>query len=320
MQLYPPITPYRTGWLPVDTLHTLYFEECGNPTGHPILFLHGGPGAGIEEKHRQYFDPTVYRIILFDQRGSGKSQPHASLEQNSSWDLVEDIEKLRLKLEIEQWMVFGGSWGSTLALVYAILHTIHVEALILRGICLCRPLEIHWLYQYGAHLLFPDIWEKYIAPIPEKERADFLAAFYRRLTSEDPEVRKVAANAWMTWEAALLKLQFDPEIFAAFTASDRADAIARLECHYFIHNAFFPTDNWILENIERIHSIPGVIIHGRYDVICPLDNAWQLHRHWASSRLEIIPDAGHAASEPAITAALIRATDALRGRFGHRSR
>jgi proline iminopeptidase len=310
--MYPPIQPYRTGTLAVDRIHTLYFEECGNPKGKPILFLHGGPGSGIEEKHRQYFDPKVYRIILFDQRGSGKSTPHAALEANTTWDLVEDIEKLRDHLGITEWAVFGGSWGSTLSLVYAIMHPSKVRALVLRGIFLCRSVELQWFYQYGAHFLFPDIWEEYLQPIPEEERGDLMAAYYKRLTSNDPKIRETAAKAWSTWEGALIKLKFDPEIFSSFIAPHHADALARIECHYFVNKSFFPSDNWILENVEKIRHIPGVIVHGRYDIVCPLDNAWQLHKRWPEAKLEIIPDAGHAASEPGIADALIRATDSLR--------
>lgn len=310
--LYPPLQPNSTGFLSVDPMHTLYFEECGNPKGKPILFLHGGPGSGIEEKHRQYFDPKIYRIILFDQRGCGKSTPHASIEANTTWDLVDDIEKLRKHLNVTQWVVFGGSWGSTLALTYAIKHPEVVLALIVRGIFLCRPQELQWFYQSGAHFIFPDAWENYLKPIPEKERGNMISAYFKRLTSSDPKIREEAAIAWSGWEGATLKLRFDPEIFSSFTASHHADAIARVECHYFMNNSFFPSDNWILENVSKIRHIPGIIVHGRYDIICPLDSAWQLHRAWPEAILEIIPDAGHAASEPGIVDALVRATDHFR--------
>jgi proline iminopeptidase len=310
--LYPPIQPYATGFLQVDSLHKIYFEQCGNAQGKPILFLHGGPGSGLEEKHRQYFDPKAYRIILFDQRGSGKSTPHASLEANTTWDLVADIEKLRLHLGIDRWIVFGGSWGSTLALSYAIEHPKPTEALILRGIFLSRPEELHWYYQFGAHHIFPDAWENYVNPIPPSERHNMIAAYYQRLTSEDAKVREEAAFAWSAWEAVALRLRFDPELFSSFTISDHADALARIECHYFINKSFFSSDNWILENVQKIAHIPGVIVHGRYDIVCPLENAWLLHKRWPIAKLEIIPDAGHSASEAGIMDALIRATDHFR--------
>lgn len=309
---YHPIQPYRTGFLKVDSIHTIYFEESGNPEGKPVLFLHGGPGSGTEEKHRRYFDPKAYRIILFDQRGSGKSTPHACLEANTTWDLIDDIEKLRTFLTIDKWVVFGGSWGSTLALAYAIEHPARVLALVVRGIFLCRPLELDWFYQYGAHLLFPDAWESYLEQIPEAERDNMIAAYYKRLTSEDPKTRENAAIAWSAWEAALLRLRFDPTLFSSFVTPHHADALARIECHYFINKAFFPTDNWILENAAKIRHIPCFIVHGRYDVVCPIDSAWQLHKQLPSAKLEIIPDAGHSASEPGIAEALIRATDSLR--------
>ncbi len=310
--IYPPIRPYATGFLTVSPVHTLYFEECGNANGKPILFLHGGPGSGLEEKHRQYFDPSSYRIVLFDQRGCGKSTPHASLEANTTWDLVEDIERLRQHLGIDQWIVFGGSWGSTLALTYAIQHPKAIEALILRGIFLSRPEELHWFYQSGAHFIFPDAWEHYLKPIPLTERHDMITAYYKRLLSPDPIVRQEAAIAWSGWEAAALRLRFDPELFSSFTTPHHADAIARIECHYFLNKSFFPTDHWILDNIGKARHIPAIIIHGRYDIVCPLESAWQLHKRWPEAKLEIIPDAGHSASEPGITDALIRATDLFR--------
>lgn len=261
--------------------------------------------------HRSFFDPARYHIILFDQRGCGKSIPFSCLENNTTWDLVEDIERLRTHLNIENWVVFGGSWGSTLALTYAIKHPNHVQGLILRGIFLCRPQEIKWYYQFGAHHLFPDLWEQYCAPISLDERADFVRAYYQRLTSLNPEVRKEAAKAWAGWEGGTSKLHFDPELFASFTADDLADSVARIECHYFVHNTFFETDNWILENVNTIRSIPAVIIQGRYDIPCPIVSAWDLHQAWPEAKLEIIPDVGHAATEPGIMDALIRATDSF---------
>jgi proline iminopeptidase len=309
---YPDIEPYKTGFLQVNVEHSIYFEESGNPKGKPVIFLHGGPGSGTEPFHRRFFDPKAYRIILMDQRGCGKSTPHSSLNDNTTWDLVSDIERLRTKLEIDKWVVFGGSWGSTLSLTYAISHPEAVSALVLRGIFLCRKNEIEWFYQKGAHMIFPDEWEKYLAPIPHDERGDMINAYYRRLTSPDKAVRMEAAKAWSGWEGATIKLKFDHELFKSFTADGHADAIARIECHYFVNNCFFKGDNWILENISKIRKIPGIIVHGRYDVVCPVEAAWALHKAWPEAKLQIIGDAGHAASEPGITDALVRAMDALR--------
>lgn len=311
-QKYPPIEPYRTGFLDVGDGHRLYFEESGNPKGQPILFLHGGPGSGTEPGHRSYFDPKAYRIILLDQRGSGKSTPHASLLHNTTWHLVADIEVLRTFLEIDRWVVFGGSWGSTLALAYAQTHPQVVKALILRGIFLGTKDEISWFYQKGAHHIFTEEWEKYAAFIPEEERSDLLHAYYRRLTAEDPMVRKMAAKAWSRWEAVNLRLRFDPELLNHFTEDARADSLARLECHYFVNRCFFKTDQWLLEHVGKIRHIPAVIIHGRYDLVCPFSSAWALHKAWKEAAFEVIPDAGHAAGEIGITDALVRATDAFR--------
>jgi proline iminopeptidase len=307
--LYPPIEPNQTGFLREEDGHSIYWEESGNPSGKPILFVHGGPGIGTFPYNRSFFDPEIYRIILFDQRGSGKSLPFSKLENNTTWDLVNDIERLRKYLGIQNWVVFGGSWGSTLGLTYAIKHPQAVKGLILRGIFLCRPKEIQWYYQSGAHHLFPDLWEKYIAPIPVAERGDFVQAFYRRLTSPDGETRKAAAQAWSGWEGGTSKLLFDPALLATFTEDKTADSIARIECHYFSHNTFFDTDNWILENINPIRHIPCIVVQGRYDIPCPIESAWELHRAWPEAELEIIPDAGHASTEPGIMDALIRATD-----------
>jgi proline iminopeptidase len=312
---YPPIEPYRTGFLEVDSGHKLYWEESGNPKGLPVIFLHGGPGSGTEPGHRCYFDPKVYRIVLMDQRGCGKSKPHSSLKENTTWHLVADIEKVREHLKIGKWVVFGGSWGSTLSLAYAETHPEKVMALILRGIFLGRERELHWFYQFGAHHIFPDEWEKYIDPIPVSERKDMLRAYYKQLTSEDPAVRKRAASAWSAWEGAALKLIFDPSLFLQFVEDTHADALARVECHYFVNRCFFKTDNWLLEQADRIRHIPGRIIHGRYDIICPMESAWDLHKAYPEAELEIIKDAGHAASEPGIMDALIRATDYFGQRF-----
>lgn len=306
---YPPIEANKTGFLDVGFGHNIYWEESGNPTGVPIVFLHGGPGSGTNASHRSYFDPALYRIVLFDQRGSGKSTPHAELKNNTTWDLVEDIERLRKFLKIDRWVVFGGSWGSTLAIAYAETHSERVKALILRGIFLCRKKELHWFYQFGAHHIFTDEWEKYIEPIPPSERGDMMQAYYKRLTSSDADVRKKAAVAWSAWESVNLRLIFDPALFAQFVEDFHADALARIECHYFVNNCFFKTDNWLIENVDKIRHIPAVIIQGRYDLVCPFESAWELHKAWPEARLEIIPNAGHAASEEGICDALIRATD-----------
>ena len=311
-QLYPEITPYQTGFLKVDEEHTLYWEESGSPKGQSVIFLHGGPGSGTEPFNRRFFDPSAYRIILMDQRGCGKSKPFASLHNNTTWHLVEDIEKLRKHLKIDRWVVFGGSWGSSLALAYAILFPEKVKALILRGIFLCRKEEILWLYQRGAHYIFPDAWEHFIEPIALDERKDFIKAYYRQLTSEDRSVRMRAAKAWSGWEASVAKLRFDPAFFANFTDDTHAESIARIECHYFMNNCFFPTDHWILEHIEKIRKIPARIVHGRYDIVCPFENAWMLHRAWKEARLDIIPDSGHSATEVGIIDALIQASDEFR--------
>lgn len=310
---YPPLEPTRSGFLQVGKLHHIYWEESGNPQGKPVLFLHGGPGSGTDPSHRCFFDPQAYRIFLFDQRGCGKSTPHAELRENTTWDLVEDIERLREMFGVKEWVVFGGSWGSALALTYAISYPRRVLGLIVRGIFLGMSHELQWFYQKGVSLLFPDRWEKYLAPIPVAERGDLISAYHKRLTCGDEAIALEAARAWSGWEGGCLRLRFDPQLFAQFTDSHRALAIARIECHYFINRCFFPTDNWILSQAHRLKGIPGRIIHGRYDVVCPLDNAWQLHKVWLDATLEIIPDAGHAAGEAGIQDALIRATDAFRG-------
>jgi len=306
-KLYPPIKVNRQFWLQVDPLHELYVEESGNPEGLPVLFVHGGPGAGCEEKHRSYFDPNVYRIILFDQRGAGKSRPHASLERNTTLDLVSDMEKIRVALEIDRWVLFGGSWGSTLSLVYAELHPDRVMGLILRGIFLCRPSEIAWFYQDGAKHLFPDYWQDFIAPIPDDERHDLLNAHHRRLTGDDEVARMRSAEAWSVWEGRTATLVPKREVVDFFSNPHVALALSRIESHYFVNHIFLE-QNYILANAYRLKNIPGTIVHGRYDVVCPLENAWDLHRAWPESSLEIIPDAGHSASEPGIVHALIQAT------------
>jgi proline iminopeptidase len=307
--LYDPIEPFDRGWLPVSPVHTLYYEQCGNPEGQPVVFLHGGPGGGIVPDYRRYFDPEAYRIVLFDQRGAGQSTPHANLEDNTTWDLVADIERLREHLGVESWMVFGGSWGSTLALAYAQTHPQRARQLVLRGIFLCRPKEIQWFYQEGASAIYPDVWEEYLKVIPENERHDMLTAYYRRLTSEDEAVRLEAARAWSIWEGSTSKLLPDPSLIEHFGATHMALALARIECHYFMNNAFFETDNYLIENVDKIRRIPAVIVQGRYDVVCPMMSAWELHRAWPEAELQVIPDAGHSASEPGIINALVDATD-----------
>ncbi|MCS6885207.1 MAG: prolyl aminopeptidase [Acidobacteriota bacterium] len=307
--LYDEIEPYETGYLQVSSLHSLYYEQSGNPQGKPVVFLHGGPGAGSEPIHRRFFSPKAYRIIIFDQRGAGRSKPHACLEENTTWHLVEDIERLRGHLGIDRWVVFGGSWGSTLALAYAQTYPQRVKALALRGIFLCRPEEITWFYQKGADAIFPDFWEEYLAPIPQEERSDMIAAYYRRLTSEDETVRLAAARAWSIWEGSTSKLYVSQALIDNFAEPHKALALARIECHYFINNAFMPTNNHLIENVPKIRHIPAVIVQGRYDIVCPMMSAWQLHKAWPEARFQIIPDAGHSVTEPGITDALIRAMD-----------
>lgn len=311
-ELYPETAPYRTGRLPVSDIHELYFEECGNPNGKPVVFLHGGPGGGIEAKHRRFFDPSAYRIVLFDQRGCGKSTPFASLDENTTWDLVDDIEHLRSHLAIERWQVFGGSWGSTLALAYAETHPTRVTELVLRGIFLLRPEEIRWFYQEGASFLFPDAWEPYAQHIPEPERSDLLRAYYSRLTHQDIAIRIAAAKIWSVWEGSTSCLLPNEDLIAHSGADDFALAFARIECHYFVHGAWLTPGRELLANIDRIRHIPAVIVQGRYDVVCPTKSAWDLHRAWPEAALHIVPDAGHSVGEPGISSELIAATDKFR--------
>ncbi|MEP6913276.1 MAG: prolyl aminopeptidase [bacterium] len=307
--LYESIEPYDTGRLKVSDVHELYYEQVGNPNGKPVVFLHGGPGGGLTTDYRRYFNPEIYRVVLFDQRGSGKSTPHASLEENTTWDLVADIERLREHFGIDRWQVFGGSWGSTLALSYAETHPDRVRELVLRGIFLCRPKEIKWFYQEGASWIFPDVWEEFLKVIPENERDDMVSAYYRRLTSDDEQVRIAAARAWSIWEGSTSKLLFDYHSIERFAEAEFALAFARIECHYFMNNCFFPTENYLIENVAKIRQIPSVIVQGRYDVVCPMTSAWDLHRAWPEADLRIIPDAGHSISEPGIIDALVDATD-----------
>ena len=277
----------------------------------PLVFLHGGPGGGCDAIQRRYFDPRKWRIVLFDQRGCGRSRPHAELRENTTWDLVADIKKLRTHLGIAQWLVFGGSWGSTLALAYAQSHPARVQALVLRGIFLLRAAEVAWFYQAGASQLFPDAWEGYLQAIPKRERGDLLNAYYKRLTSRDPQVRRKAALAWSVWEASTSKLVSDPALIRKFGGGRFAEAFARIEAHYFVNRGFFKRDDQLLRNIGRIRHIPGVIVQGRYDVVCPLRSAWDLHRAWPEAELIVVPDAGHSMSETGIRAALIKSTNAL---------
>ncbi|MEQ8755536.1 MAG: prolyl aminopeptidase [Coleofasciculus sp. G1-WW12-02] len=308
-ELYPPIEPYNQGMLQVSNLHRISYEESGNPEGKPVLVLHGGPGGGSQPFYRQYFNPNQWRIVLFDQRGSGKSTPHAQLQENTTWDLVSDIEKLRLHLGIEKWVVFGGSWGSTLSLAYSQTHPEPCQGLILRGIFMLRQKELRWFYQQGASYIFPDAWEHYIKPIPEAERDDFISAYYQRLTSPDPHIRQAAAKAWSIWEASTSKLIQDPDLMQRFGESNFAEAFARIECHYFINKGFFESEDQLLRNIDRIRHIPGVIVQGRYDVVCPMISAWELHQVWSEAEFIVVPDSGHAITEPGIRRALIEATD-----------
>ena len=310
--LYPEIEPYDTGRLKVSALHTLYYEQCGNPRGKPVVFLHGGPGGGCNARCRQFFDPDAYRIILFDQRGCGRSTPHAELRENTTWDLVADIERLRAHLGIGRWQVFGGSWGSTLALAYAEAHPEQVTELVLRGIFLLRRWELEWFYQQGCDALFPDAWEKYIEPIPSVERGDLISAYHRRLTHDDPAVRLAAARAWSIWEGSTSFLYQDAAHIESSGADEFAQAFARIECHYFVHGGFMRSDRQLLEDIDRIRQIPATIVQGRYDVVCPMRSAWDLHRAWPEADLRIVTDAGHSAFEPGNIDALVRATDRYR--------
>ena len=310
--LYPELEPYDQGFVQASSVHRVYYEQCGNPLGKPVVFVHGGPGGGCSPKARRFFDPEAYRIVLFEQRGCGRSTPHASLEDNTTWALVADMERLRELLHIERWQVFGGSWGSTLGLAYAQAHPDRVTELVLRGIFTLRDRELQWFYQRGADALFPDAWEGYVEPIPPEERDDFIAAYYRRLTHADRDVQLRAARAWSRWEAATSHLLVDEDALTAFAIDDFALAFARIECHYFVNKGFFPADGWLLQQVERVRRIRGVIVQGRYDVVCPMETAWALHRAWPEAAFVCVPDAGHAAFEPGITAALVAATDRFR--------
>ena len=312
--LYPHIEPYVNHTFEVEPPHKLHVEECGNPDGIPVVFLHGGPGSGCEPYHRRFFNPDKYRIILFDQRGCGRSTPHAELENNTTQALVSDMEMIREKLGVDRWVVFGGSWGSTLGLVYAETHPEKVLGLILRGIFLCRPKEIHWFYQEGASKLFPDYWQAYLKPIPVAEHDDLLQAYYRCLTSDNEVKRMAAAKAWSLWEGRCATLQPKKAVTDHFSDPFTALSLARIECHYFVNNSFLE-ENQILRDASRLHDIPGVIVHGRYDAVCPIESAWELYQIWRKAELKIIPSAGHSASEPGIADALVTATNVMAERL-----
>jgi proline iminopeptidase len=307
--LYDPIETYDQGMLPVSSLHTIYYEQSGNPEGNPVVFLHGGPGGGTTPDYRRFFDPASYRIVVFDQRGSGASTPYACLEENTTWDLVADIEKLRQHLSIERWVVFGGSWGSTLALAYAETHPERVKALVLRGIFLVRKPELEWFYQKGVDAVFPDFYEEYVRLIPLEERGDMMRAYYKRLTSEDEAVRFAAARAWSIFEGSTSKLFIDQQLIDDFGSPEKAVALARIECHYFLNNCFFDSEDYLIENVGKIRHIPTVIVQGRYDMVCPMMSAWDLHKAFPEAELVIVPDAGHSAFEKGNTSALVEATD-----------
>ncbi|UJR18209.1 hypothetical protein I4U23_005110 [Adineta vaga] len=311
--LYPEIEPYKTGMLKVSDIHTLYYEEVGNPSGKPIVFIHGGPGSGTTARERRFFDPQTYRILIYHQRGAGNSTPNACLEQNTTWHLVDDLEKLRQHFNVDQWIVFGGSWGSTLSLAYAETYPDRVKALILRGIFCCRRKELLWFYQEGASMIFPDAWEQFLEPIPIGERGDLMSAYHRRLTGKDEKEMLKAATAWSVWELSLSRLYVDPSHIArAINDAKYAIAFARIESHYFVHGAFMNEDDQLLKNADKIKDIPGVIVQGRYDVVCPAFTAWDLHKVWSKAEFHWVDDAGHSMKEVGIVDQLITATDKFR--------
>ncbi len=312
-QPYLPIEPYNSGTLKVSELHTIYFEECGNPEGKPVLLVHGGPGGGSNPSMRRLHDPETYRIILFDQRGCGRSTPHACLEDNTTWALVADMERIREHLNIDRWQLLGGSWGSTLSLAYAQTHPDRVTELVLRGIFTLRRKELLWFYQSGCSEIYPDAWENYLAPIPEEERGDLIAAYHKRLIGEDTAIRAQAARAWSVWEGSTLSLLEDPARVTRFNSDHFALAFARIECHYFVNGGFFNSDDHLIANAGILKDIPGVIVQGRYDVVTPPTTAWALSKTWPQADLKIVPDAGHSASEPGIVHELVNATDRFRG-------
>jgi len=314
LTLYPDIKPYASHSFEVDKPHVLHIEECGNPKGLPIVFVHGGPGAGCEPFHRRFFDPNLYRIVLFDQRGCGRSTPHAELQANTTQALVADMELIRQRLNIDKWVIFGGSWGSTLGLIYAQTHADRVLGLVLRGIFLCRDEDITWFYQDGAGRIFPEYWQQYLAPIPMEERGDMVRAYYKRLTGQDEISRMAAAKAWSIWEGRTATLEPRQSVVEHFAHPHTALSLARIECHYFINQSFL-APNQIIRDAYKLATIPGVIVHGRYDVVCPVDQAWALHQAWPQADLKIIGDAGHSATEPGIVDALVRATQKMALRY-----
>ncbi|KAK2149803.1 hypothetical protein LSH36_436g05014 [Paralvinella palmiformis] len=307
--LYPEIEPFDSGHLPVSDLHQVYYEQCGNPKGNPVIFLHEGPGGGCDANIRRFFDPNAYRIVVMDQRGAGKSTPPAELKDNTTWHLVSDIEKLREHLDISKWVVFGGSWGSALSLAYSEQHPDRVKALVLRGIFTLRRKEIEWYYQYGASVLFPDKFEEYIKPIPTVERHDLVSAYYRYLTSADKAKQLECAKAWSNWEMATSRLHEDPQLLNKTESDIWSLQFARIECHYFVHGGFFESDSQLLDNVNKIRHIPATIIQGRYDVVCPMMTAWELHKRWPEAEFHVITDAGHSAKEDGIRTELLNATD-----------
>lgn len=314
---YPDIKPYKTHRLAVDDLHTLYIEECGSPDGIPAIVVHGGPGGGCSKADRCFFDPEKYRIIVFDQRGAGRSTPHAELAGNNTNHLVADLERIREALDVEQWILFGGSWGSTLALIYAQTHSENVLGLVLRGVFLCRQQDFDWLYQSGASRIFPDYWEDFLRPIPESERGNLMAAYYQRLTGSNELAKMAAAKAWSLWEGRCATLRPSAKVMESFADPHKAVSLSRIEAHYFVNGGFIE-ENQILLNADKLEGIPGIIVHGRYDMVCTIDNAHSLHRRWADSELHIVRDAGHSSSEPGIVDALIRATRDMSQRFEQR--
>ena len=307
--LFPPVEAYRTHRLKVSPIHEIHVAEYGNPAGKPVILLHGGPGAGSNPTMPRFHDPEAYRIIVFDQRGSGRSTPHAELAENTTWDLVADIERIRDHLGIDRWQVFGGSWGACLALAYAETHPERVRELVLRGIFTLRRKELLWFYQEGASYILPEAFEEFLKPIPEEERGDMIGAYHRRLTGADPQVQLAAARAWSMWEGNALSLLPDPGRVAAFGQPHYAIAFARIECHYFVNRGFFNSDGQLIANAHRLRDIPGVIVHGRYDLCTPAFIAWDLHKAWPEAEFRIVPDSGHAMSEPGIIHELVAATE-----------
>lgn len=308
-EAYPPIEPYDSGLLDVGDGHRIYYEQSGNPSGKPVLFVHGGPGGGGEPGARRFFDPSGYRIVVLDQRGSGRSVPLASLEANTTGHLVADIERVRERLGIERWLVFGGSWGSTLSLAYAEAHPRAVTGLVLRGIFLARKKELDWFYRRGANAVFPEAWRRFVDPIPKEERDDILGAYHRRLTAGSREEQIEWARAWSAWEGAGSFLIPDEERTAAFARPEVALALARIEAHYFVNGAFLSSETKLLDGVDALRSIPAVIVHGRYDMVCPVETAWELHERWPEADLRVVPDAGHSAYEPGILHELVEATN-----------